>query len=143
MSPGTRPPVPRSSGRVTPRSIPTRTPFAPGNVPNRLSKVLFSFTRKTTCLIGVVVRNDDASTAVAGSDELVGVAEMSGGLVATRVERSVHATAVIAIATTRKAARRTRLALRRRRVPDRSVTVGPQRLRVGCRRLLGGVNRVP
>jgi len=65
-------------------------------VPYTLSNVRFSFTRNTTCLIGVVVTNDDPSTEVAGSDELVGVAEMSGGEVdASGVDRSVHATATI------------------------------------------------
>src|SRR6478752_7574428 len=92
MSPGTRPSVPRTSGRVAPWSIPTRTPSAPGNVPNRLSNVRFSFTRNTTCLIGVVVRNDDASIDEAGRDELVGVAEMSGDDVEGAGDvRSVHA----------------------------------------------------
>ena len=78
MSPGTRPSVPRVNGRRVPWSIPTVTPFAPGNVPNRLSKVRFSLTRNTTCLIGVVVSNDAASTFCAGEAATVGVAEMFG-----------------------------------------------------------------
>src|SRR5512134_2419052 len=61
MSPGVRPSVPRINGRGCPRSIPTLTPFAPGNVPNRLSNVRFSLIRKTTCLIGNSVSSDDAS----------------------------------------------------------------------------------
>src|SRR5215216_2197773 len=46
------PSVPGVSARWAPSSKPTVTPFAPGNVPNRLSKVRFSLIRKTTCLIG-------------------------------------------------------------------------------------------
>src|SRR4029079_4001684 len=144
MSPGTRPSVPRTSGRVAPWSTPTRTPSAPGNVPKRLSNGRFSFTRNTMFLMGVVVMNDDASTEVTGSDELVGVAEMSGGEVdASGVDRSVHATATISdAATTRKGTRRTASSLRRRRVPDRPVAVGAQGLRVGRRWRLREVHRV-
>src|ERR687897_239971 len=46
------PSVPAMSRRRTPRSYPKETPFAPGNVPNRLSNVRFSLIRKTTCSIG-------------------------------------------------------------------------------------------
>jgi hypothetical protein len=46
------PSVPVVSRRRTPRSYPKETPFAPGNVPNRLSNVRFSLIRKTTCSIG-------------------------------------------------------------------------------------------
>jgi hypothetical protein len=64
-------------GRLEPRSMPTVTPFAPGNVPNRLSKVLFSLTRKTTCLIGVRVTNAFAFTNRGVRGTTVGVAEIA------------------------------------------------------------------
>src|SRR5215216_4663263 len=57
-----RPSVPRTSGRSRPSSIPTLVPFAPGNVPNRLSNVRFSLITNTTCLIGQRVAIEDAST---------------------------------------------------------------------------------
>src|SRR6478736_6676943 len=42
----------RASSAVLPsQCVPCVAPFAPGNVPNKVSKVLFSFTRNTTCLI--------------------------------------------------------------------------------------------
>src|SRR6266550_1270961 len=78
MSLGRRPSVPRMRGRLEPLSIPTVTPFAPGNVPNRLSKVLFSLTTNTTCLIGVRVVNALAFTTRGVSGASVGVAEMFG-----------------------------------------------------------------
>src|SRR5690242_19312806 len=145
MSPGTRPSVPRTSGRLTPWSIPTPAPSAPGNVPNRLSNVRFSFTRNTTCLIGVVVMNDDASIVVAGSEELVGVAEMFGGVGGAGADRSVHAAPTAsAIATPIRAMRHTARSplVGRRGVPDRPAAVGAQRLRVRGRWLLGEVHRV-
>ena len=58
-------------------SIPTVTPFAPGNVPNRLSKVRFSLTTNTTCLIGVRVANASAFTKRGARGATVGVAEIS------------------------------------------------------------------
>src|SRR6266550_1451033 len=78
MSLGRRSAVPRMRGRLEPLSIPTVTPFAPGNVPNRLSKVRFSLTRNTTCLIGVRVVNALAFTTRGGSGATVGVAEILG-----------------------------------------------------------------
>src|SRR6185436_21094162 len=63
MSPGTRPSVPRTSVRGRPNDIPVVTPFAPGNVPKRWSKVRFSLIRNTTCLIGVAVSSAFASNA--------------------------------------------------------------------------------
>src|SRR5256885_16020437 len=56
--------VPRVSGRRCPWSIPTLTPFAPGNVPNRLSNVRFSLIRNTTCLIGQRVLKLSAMASV-------------------------------------------------------------------------------
>src|SRR6266545_4582037 len=50
------------SGRRSPRSRPDVAPFAPGNRPNRLSNVLFSLIRNTTCLMGHRVSKRDAST---------------------------------------------------------------------------------
>jgi hypothetical protein len=44
-----------SSVRGSPWSIPTVTPFAPGNRPYMLSNVRFSLITNTTCLIGVAV----------------------------------------------------------------------------------------
>ena len=55
------------SGRRSPSSIPTVTPFAPGNSPNMLSKVRFSLITKTTCLIGVAVSIASAFTAAGAS----------------------------------------------------------------------------
>jgi hypothetical protein len=56
---------------------PDRDPFAPGNVPNRLSKVLFSLTTNTTCLIGVRVVNAFAFTNRGVRGTTVGVAEIA------------------------------------------------------------------
>src|SRR6266540_170997 len=49
-------------GRIVPWSFAVVAPSAPGNRPNRLSKLRFSLIRNTTCLIGVVVWNPFATT---------------------------------------------------------------------------------
>src|SRR5438552_8601266 len=49
-------------GRILPWSLATVTPSAPGKRPKRLSKLRFSLTMNTTCLIGVAVGNRAAST---------------------------------------------------------------------------------
>src|SRR6266540_112328 len=58
---GTRPSVPRVSFRRRPWSIPYLAPSAPGNRPNISSKLRFSLTMNTTCLIGHRVWKRDAS----------------------------------------------------------------------------------
>src|SRR3990170_3582202 len=63
MSPGVRPSVPRISGRGSPRSLPTVTPFPPGDGPNMWSYVRFSLIKNTTCLIGNFVSSAAASNA--------------------------------------------------------------------------------
>src|SRR5580765_2123729 len=63
MSSYVRPSVPLINGRSTPWSMPVLAPFAPGNVPKRLSNVRFSLIRKMTCLIGHRVGKAEASTA--------------------------------------------------------------------------------
>src|SRR6186997_2773280 len=80
MSPGTRPSVPRVNGRRVPWSIPTVTPFAPGNVPNRLSKVRFSLIRKTTCLMGQSVPEPPPVITTVGED-VGGAGEVGPALV--------------------------------------------------------------
>src|SRR2546421_2538975 len=72
-------------------SIPNETPFAPGNVPNRSSKVRFSLTTKTTCLIGVRVVNAFAFTNRGASGATVGVAEISRLPVGVWEARAVQA----------------------------------------------------
>src|SRR6185503_9797195 len=98
-----RPLVAGTRGTCLPSCIPNRTPYAPGNRPKRLSKLLFSLMRKTTCLIGVVVWNESALTA-AGSGALTrGPGQsISGGFVDVTVASSwtVHATPSKANATT-------------------------------------------
>src|SRR3990170_5082717 len=90
----------RISGRGSPWSIPTLTPFVPGNRPNMLSKVRFSLMTKTTCLIGVAVSSGEASK---GSGA---VPYSSGGTGAHSGRSSPQATATRAIRATR-ATRRT------------------------------------
>src|SRR4051812_1374847 len=94
MSPGTRPSVPRVSGRRTPWSIPDVAPFAPGNVPNRLSNVRFSLIKNTTCLMGVGVGKAFASPGGGASAETVGVGEMFGAEVDGVADPPVQATAI-------------------------------------------------
>src|SRR3954470_18877965 len=65
--------VPRVSGRRVPESIPQLCPFAPGNVPNRLSNVRFSLMRKTTCLIGQRVLKLSAIASVEDPGDFTGV----------------------------------------------------------------------
>src|SRR5438128_9762964 len=48
--------------------MPTDAPSAPGKVPKRLSKLRFSLMMNTTCLIGVVVLKEAASTRVGRSE---------------------------------------------------------------------------
>src|SRR5437667_4817064 len=62
------PSVPGVRGRRTPRSYPNDTPSAPGNVPNRLSKVRFSLIRNTTCLIGQCFAGAGAAAGGAEGD---------------------------------------------------------------------------
>src|SRR3954470_21259138 len=70
--------VPRVSGRRVPESIPQLCPFAPGNVPNRLSNVRFSLMRNTTCLIGQRVLKLSAMASVEEPGESSGAGDALG-----------------------------------------------------------------
>src|SRR3954453_17143067 len=89
----------RSSGRRAPWSIPDVAPFAPGKVPNMLSKVRFSLIRNTTCLIGHRVLTESASNLCGRVEGSSGGASGPGGV---GVDRSTHEAA---IASTRSAAK--------------------------------------
>jgi hypothetical protein len=73
------PSVPRTSRRRSPSSYPTDVPFAPGNVPNRLSKVLFSLMRKTTCSIGHRVLRCDRGASLGEAASVVRLTLVADG----------------------------------------------------------------
>src|ERR1044072_3162552 len=70
---------PRRTGRRVPWSIPDVAPFAPGNVPNRLSNVRFSLIRNTTCLIGHRAFAEPAWDGAGGPEGRSGGASGPGG----------------------------------------------------------------
>src|SRR5438128_10804082 len=77
------PSVPGVRGRRTPRSYPNDTPSAPGNVPNRLSKVRFSLIRNTTCLMGQCLAGAAGGGGDGGED---GDEDADEGVVAAATE---------------------------------------------------------
>src|SRR5687767_14988815 len=87
--------------------MPTVTPRAPGNLPNRWSNVRFSLMRKTTCLIGHRVGNAFASICWA-ADGLVtdGEGAVGRGVTIRPSSPPTHPTARSAAAAIRGAKRR-------------------------------------
>src|SRR5215212_2500102 len=131
MSSYVRPSVPLTSGRSTPWSIPVLAPFAPGNVPNRLSKVRFSLIRKITCLIGQRVSKAAASTTdgrgpppvlAGGETDDTGDAEPGAGGTPGSGSDEVQATATSAVID--RVSRARRMGAAKSTGPPRSVRVG-------------------